>query len=212
MSTIGVNVRDDKLAADCLDALVAFPVAIQHMRESSDAIAIPNHMQAHTRDAFAALDTAQRDCRMIAATATDRLYRHIVELTVLDTFTRSYTAVAVKEFYSQLATRQVGTFYILDNSLRQDRFMAVLELLGIAGISCFSPNTHGTDWLPIERDIRHTSSSHVAYIEPDATANHLAAAVALAKRLNSVATFRNEAPENPSLSVISLPGANASDA
>ncbi|WP_162375202.1 hypothetical protein [Pseudoxanthomonas sangjuensis] len=212
MSTIGVNVRDDKLAADCLGALVAFPVAIQHMRESNDAISIPNHMQAHTRDAFAAIDAAQQDCRMIAAAATDRLYRHIVELTVLDAFTRSYTAVAVKEFYSQLATRQVGTFYILDNSLRQDRFMAVLELLNIAGISCFSPNTHGTDWLPIERGIRQIASSHVAYIEPDATANHLAAAIALAKGLNSVATFRNEAPENPSISVINLPRANASDA
>lgn len=208
MDTINVNVRDDKLASDCLDSLVAFPLAIQRMRESSDSTSIPKRMQSHTERAFEALDAAKRDCLLIAAGATDQLYRYCISLKILDKYTRDYTAIAVRELYLQLSMRQVKTFYVLDNSLRQDRFMSVMELFSYAGVKAFSPNTHGVTWDPISKEIEQAAAmpaSHIAYIEPDATANHLASAITLAKRLNSVATFRNEAPENLSLGVICLP-------
>jgi hypothetical protein len=195
-----------------LDGLVSFAVAIDRMRQQSDIVTVPQAIREHTRNAFAALDNAGSDLRMIAAGSTDLLYRQVMSLTQMDQYTLGYTATVVNAFYRLLAERGVRTFYVLDNSLRQDRFLAVLRLFKEAGITTFSPNTHGLEWQPIQRQIASSlggANAHVAYIEPDASANHLESAVALAKQSAAVSTFRNEAPENPSFSILSLGSASS---
>lgn len=211
---INIDAKNDKLVADCLDVLVAFPAAVQRMREDRDISSIPDQMKFHTRTAFRNLDGAQQDVRVVAAAATDLFYRHVVSLRVLDEFTRNYVAIAIKYFYNQLSRRYGSTFYIVDNSLRRDRFLSVLELMTAAGISPFSPNTHGDNWAPIEQGILQTSwlaPLHISYIEPDAMPNNLAEALVLAKSLGSVSTFRNEAPDDPSFQVIHFPEVSASN-
>jgi hypothetical protein len=53
------------------------------------------------------------------------------------------------------------------------------------------------------------ANRHVAYVEPDAEVNHLDAVKGLASEFSCVATFRNLAPEDPQLQVISLPKPSA---
>jgi hypothetical protein len=207
---IRADMRGPSAEADCLDCLVAFPVAIQRMRSMADESHITEAMIAKTCEAFARLDSARGDLRLIAAAASDHLYRQVVQLTVMDRYTRAYVGKAIRSFFDQLKTRAILTYYILDNSLRDDRLQAVIELFELAGVSVVTPRLHGADWDTLSNRIRSclASGSHVAYIEPDAAVNHIALAQHLAGEFACVATFRNLAPENPRLSVITFRGAS----
>ena len=59
---IAVNHRDDKLVADCLECIVAFPVAVQRMRAASDLATIPSLMRDNTQLSFDALRASNQDC------------------------------------------------------------------------------------------------------------------------------------------------------
>lgn len=207
---IRADMRGPSTEADCLDSLVAFPVAIQRMRSMADELRIPETMIANTREAFARLDSAHGDFRLIAAAAADHLYRQVVQLTVMDRYTRAYVEKVIRFFFEQLKIRAMLTYYILDNSLRHDRLQAVIELFELAGVSVVTPRLHGVDWDTLSSRIRSrlASGSHVAYIEPDTAVNHIALAQQLAGEFACVATFRNLAPEDPRLSVITFRGAS----
>jgi hypothetical protein len=142
----------------------------------------------------------------LALPAVDKLYQNIAALTMLDLYTQGYCAIVVREFFHQLSCCNVTTFYILDNALRQDRFEAVMMLFDVSGVKAVSPQTHGMDWQELEREIKAKvqNGQHVAYIEPDATVNHLDSAIALARRLPCVSTFRNLAPDESGIQVIGL--------
>ena len=205
---IAVNHRDDKLVADCLDCIVAFPVAVQRMRAASDLATIPSLMRDNTQLSFDALRASNQDCALVASNGVDQLYRYIVALEVLDHYTRAYTEIAVREFFNQLTISGVSTFYILDNALRQDRFLAVLDLFYLAGINVFSPSIKGQSWEQLSDVILQCTKqigAHVAYIEIDASVNYLDAATDLARSTDSIATFRNLAPEDPRMTLLQMP-------
>ncbi len=69
-----------------------------------------------------------------------------------------------------------------------------------------TPQSHGADWNTLSSRIRThlASGSHLVYIEPDAAVNYIALAQRLASEFACVATFRNLAPEDPELSVLSF--------
>lgn len=163
-------------------------------------------MAARTREAFARVDAEGGDMRLVAAGASDRLYRHIAELTMMDQYTRAYIRKAIRPFFEQLTKREILTYYILDNTLRSDRLQAAIELFELAGVSVVTPPLHGWDWETLSSRIRAylESDSHLAYIEPDAMVNYIELARQLAGEFACVATLRNLAPEDPSLQVISL--------
>ena len=205
--SVSINLRGESPEADCLDCLVALPLAIDRMRSATNDHEIPDKMIEKTRDAFSA--TAGRDRRaMLLAVAGchDLLYRHIANLTVMDRYTKSYFMQVVRYFFMQLSGHNIRTFYILDNSLRDDRFAAVLTLFDQAGISIATPRRDGSDWSSLSARIRERMEKigHVAYIEPDGGVNHLEAAKKLAGELECVATFRNRAPAEDEIELLRL--------
>lgn len=203
---VSVDLRGPSAEADCVDCLVALPAAIEKMRRMSDTSDIPETMAAHTREAFARVDAEGGDTRIVAAGASDRLYRHFAQLTMMDQYTRAYIRKAIRPFFEQLTKREILTYYILDNTLRVDRLQGAIEIFQLAGVSVVTPPMHGWDWEMLRSQIRThlESGSHLAYIEPNAMVNYIELARQLAGEFACVASLRNLAPEDPSLQILSL--------
>lgn len=202
-----MDMRGPSRAADCLDGVVAFPGAVERMRAANDAQGFPDIMVAGTEVAFRSLESCDRDGLLfVASSAQDLLYRYIMQLSMIDHYTRVYCAVVIRCFFLRLSQQKIRTFYILDNTLREDRFAAVLELFDLSGIATTTPGRDGTEWptLSLQLLAGLDAVGHVAYIEPDASVNHLEAAQKLAGGLTCVATFRNLAPDDPQLQIITL--------
>lgn len=207
---IRMDMRGPSRAAECFDCVVAFPAAVELMRAASDDADFPETAIAGTRVAFQSLVSTDRDGLLwIAAAAQDLLYRHIVQITMLDQYTRAYCSLVIRHFFEQLSERRIRTFYILDNTLRADRFAATLELFDLSGIATTTPSRDGLSWPSIATRIRAglDAVGHVAYIEPDSVVNHLDAARQLACKIPCVATFRNLAPDDPRHDILNFPEA-----
>ena len=191
-----------------MNCLVALPVAVEQMRAAGNATEIPDSMISRTRDAFDKLASRPPSSAfMVAAGSQDLLYQHIAALTMMDRYTTSYFAQVVRYFFMQLSGRNVRTFYVLDNSLRDDRLAAILKLFDLAGISTFTPAPDHLDWKSLSGRIRQRLEmvGHVAYIEPDGKVNFIQEAQHLAREAGCVATFRNLAPEDKQFQLVSLP-------
>ena len=203
------QLRDLSSEVDRFDCLVALPVAVQQMRERGpDGVEINNSMHRQTGDAFRVVDARpRRDLFMLAGGAQDRLYRHVAALTMIDVYTRLYWESVIGYFFMELSKRNVRTFYVLDNVIRDDRLAAVLELFDRAGIATTTPRRDGKEWPALAARLTHQAETvrHVAYIEPDSEINHLEAAKALARDLGCIGTFRNLAPEDPRVQLFALP-------
>jgi hypothetical protein len=145
---IRMDMRGPSRAADCFDCVVAFPAAVEQMRANDDEYDFSHTMITGTRVAFQSLDSAGLDgLSFVAAAAQDLLYRYLGELTVMDRYTRAYCSLVIRDFFQRLSAHRLRTFYILDNTLRDDRFAALLELFELSGIATTIPRRDGTSCL-----------------------------------------------------------------
>lgn len=210
---IRMDMRCPSRAAECLDCVVAFPAVVERMRSDCDDTNFAITMADGTRVAFEALESSdQHGLLFAAAAAQDLLYRHVMQISILDRYTRAYCSVAVRYFFKQLAQRGVSTFYILDNTLREDRFQLVLELFDLSGIATVTPRRDGLTWPALDAKLRAglNGHGHVAYVEPDAAVNHLEVVAQLACEIPCVATYRNLAPDDPQHEIVNFKVANGS--
>ncbi|MEO6923709.1 MAG: hypothetical protein ABI142_07790 [Bryocella sp.] len=207
---IRMDMRGTSAAENCFDGIVAFPAAVEKMRSTRDDRNFAQTMIAGTQLAFRSLaDSDDAGLLFVAATAQDLLYRYVMQLTVMDRYTRAYCSTAVRYFFERLSERRIRTFYILDNTLRQDRFAAMLELFELSGIVTTTPSRDGSLWPGLAARLRATldGGGHAAYIEPGDLVNHLDAARHLGCEVPCVATFRNLAPDDPQHEIINFKAA-----
>lgn len=202
-----IDMACESKAADCIDALACFPEIVEQMRSNQDLQHLPHIFLESTKVAFDRLQPSDMDeLRLVASSVQDTLYRHIATLTIMDEYTCTYCSVVLRHIFDRLSQLGIKTFYILDNVLRDDRLDAVLELFQRSGIPTTTPRLDGQLWQDLAPRIQASLDQvgHSIYVEPDAAVNHLDAAQLLAARNNCVATFRNEAPEDTRLTVLSL--------
>ena len=161
-----------------------------------------------------AIDFASHRARLLGVLAPDILYQSICHLTMLDRFTRLYIQAAVRHYFSEIREAGICSFYVLDNELRDDRFAAFVELFDLAGFSVTSPHVQGLEWVGLEARIRADLAERrcIAYVEKDATVNHLDSVKALAAASGYAAAFRNLAPETPEVEILGLPSGDDSGA
>jgi hypothetical protein len=155
----------------------------------------------YARDYVRELNPDPRALRSLAAMVIDRMYRHAMTLLTSGREDSLYYARVFRYLLDVLAFRGVRTFYILDNTIRFDRFHLLMTLFMHAGVSVVTPySTEGP--LPLETvleqiDIEIFAGRHVAYVEMDATVNYLDAVKGKAETTASFVLFRNRAPDDP---------------
>ena len=79
------------------------------------------------------------DLEGFAVRAFDRLYRRLMLITAFDKHTKIYFEQVISELWKALAGRGVRMFYVLDNSLREDRFKLTCEAFSLTGIAVVTP-------------------------------------------------------------------------
>ncbi|MCZ2150021.1 MAG: hypothetical protein LC126_19860 [Bryobacterales bacterium] len=125
---VGVDLRDESTVTNLLDCIAGFPVFVDGLRENG---ADDHGVTAAIGDLMNLVQQADQhgeDLRLLGALAPDLLYIRVSELLDFDRWTRVYAGMAPQLLLDQLRVRGVSSFYILDNSIREDRFDALVKI------------------------------------------------------------------------------------
>lgn len=204
-----------------MDLILNMDEYMNTMRNSSkeEAIAITESLESFAKTAVASLGSDVLENKKLISEMTDKLYRMAMEFGIVDVHTNGYIAIVLHRLFWELGQKGVRIFYILDNTLRDDRFKLILEQLPPAGFSVitphivnnlqYEPETTQTENLPyeeMEKKIKESLSlsKNIIYIERDGSVDYLEKVVELARGAGDeyVKIYRNSAPE--SLEIIEI--------
>lgn len=149
--------------------------------------------------------------KVLGVELTDLLYLVVSILTLRDAHTTMYYTNIIGYFFRLLAGRKVLFFYVLDNTLRDDRFRLTIELYEAAGFSVVYPYNLGDldfsekytklqtrDYKAIEKEIdaAREKKEHILYVEKDSSVNYLDDVLHLAEEFQGEyeCVFRNKGP------------------
>jgi len=205
---IGVDLRDQSTAACLLDCIAGFPVFVDGLRKNGVDDESTMAAIGDLINLFRKADEAGEDLSLLGALAPDLLYIRTSELHDFDRWTRAYAGMAPQLLLDQLRVRGICSFYILDNSIREDRFDALVKVFSDAGYSVVSPNLDGaTEAEVLNRiDAAQILRKHILYVERDASVNYLDAVRSLPKQPWYTVAFRNQAPSMNSVEILQLAG------
>jgi hypothetical protein len=204
--SLGGTVRSTD--ANFLDCIAGFPLFVDDLRRNGASDPATTAAIANLIDLFRAADEHGEDLRLLGALAPDLLYIRISELRDFDRWTLVYAAMAPQLLLDQLRVRGICSFYILDNTIHEDRFDALVKIFTDAGYSVVSPNLDGlTEAELLDRiDAAQVLRKHILYVEGDDTVNYLDAVRAMPKRPWYTVAFRNQAPSVNSVQILQLAG------
>lgn len=160
-------------------------------------------------------ETDIQNLKIMAVELTDELYKQIAALEVRDVYTNGYFGIVLNRFYTMLSSRGILCFFVLDNSLRDDRFKMAVELFHLAGFDSIYPyvvdgleyfNDYTRlpvkDYKSVEKGIDGSKANkhHIFYVEKDDSVNCLGNVLHLAEEFQSeyVCILRNTAPDDDS--------------
>lgn len=178
--------------------------------EKDEAMRFVSFLENYIKEYFAK-ETDDLELKKMSVELTDELYLQISELEVRDIHTDGYFGIVVNRLFWELSQKGVLCFFILDNSLRDDRFKLTTELYKSAGFSVVHPYavnelTYSDNYtkLPtktykeVEKIIDESKNhkKHILYVEKDNEVNYLKDILYLAEEFQSdyVCIFRNKAP------------------
>jgi hypothetical protein len=119
---VGVDLKSKSTAADLLDCIAGFPLFVDGLRANGAGDECTTALIADLINLFRNADERNEDIRLVGALAPDLLYIRTSELQIFDRWTRVYAAMVPQLLLDQLRVRGISSFYILDNSIREDRF------------------------------------------------------------------------------------------
>jgi len=197
----------DSAEALSLNRILDFGAYINHMRKHDDLRMPPLDAVEDTLGYFDQIDFRSPNAALLGILAADLFYRSIAQIAVMDRYARRHAYTAIKYYFDVLRAHGILTFYIVDNTIADDRFACIVELFELGGIGVTSPSLHGHEWAPLERRLRGhlEKASHIAYIEKDASANHLTAVKAMAIRSGHTAAFRVNGTDSADIEILGMP-------
>lgn len=206
---VGVDLRDKSTASNLLDCIAGFPVFVEELRKKGAADESTTWVIGDIISLFQKADADGEDLSVLGALAPDLLYIRTSELVDFDRWTRVYAGMGPQLLLDQLRVRGVCSFYILDNSIREDRFDALVKIFSDVGYSVISPNLDGvTESEVLSRiDAAQILRKHILYVERDASVNYLDTVRGIQKRPWYTVAFRNQAPTLNSVEILQLAGA-----
>lgn len=171
-----------------------------------------SYLEGYIKDYFAK-DIDDLELKKMSVELTDRLYLQISAFELRDIHADGYFGIVVKRLFWELSQKGVLCFFILDNSLRDDRFKLAVELYKSVGFDAIYPyivyelkysdeytRLPIKDYKSIEKEIDKARSNkrHILYVEKDDSVNQLENVLHLAEEFQSeyVCIFRNKAPSD----------------
>lgn len=151
------------------------------------------------------------ELKKICVELTNEIYLQISIFDGRDICTDGYFSIVINRLFWEFSQKGILCFFILDNSLRDDRFKMAVELYQLSGFALVHPyaidelqyfNEYTRlpikDYTLVEKDIDDARSKkqHIFYIEKDDSVNYLENILHLAEEFQSeyVCMFRNKAP------------------
>lgn len=125
-----------KRITDILDNIDLY---LDQMRKNQDMKEIPNALTGYIWNFFRDINPDKEKLKMLALFLADHTYRYISRVELTDDYTDIYFASVVTVLWDTLQARGVDTFYILDNELREDRFMLTVKLFALSGVAVVTP-------------------------------------------------------------------------
>jgi hypothetical protein len=147
-----------------------------------------------------------------AVEIVNAMYLYCANTSMSDIYTSSYFGIVLNSLWFELAMANILVFYILDNSLNDDRFKLVTESFQSSHFKVIYPyeateldytsfNTAlpSRSYQEIELDILEAikNKKHIFYVEKDNSVNYLKQVISLAEEHQNsyVCVFRNKAPD-----------------
>lgn len=146
---------------------------------------------------------------------TDAIYLKIAHFDQRDIHTNGYFGIVINRIFWEFSRKDIFAFFIIDNSLRDDRFKMTVELFKVSNFVSICPYNVGVleysdnysvlpslDYKAVEKQIDDgkTDKKHILYIEKDDSVNYLNQVLALAEEFQPkyLCIFRNNAPDDNS--------------
>ena len=178
--------------------------------EKDEAVEFVGFLESYIKEYFAK-ETDDLELKKMSVELTDELYLQISAFDVRDIHTEGYFGTVVNRLFWELSQKGVLCFFILDNSLRDDRFKMTVELYKSSGFNSVYPyvveelkyseectRLPTKEYKSIEKEFDEARSNkrHILYVEKDDSVNHLENVLHLAEEFQSeyVCIFRNKAP------------------
>jgi hypothetical protein len=138
----------------------------------------------------------------------DDIYVKIMNFKQGDAYTDMYFSAVLNRLFWELRKKNILAFYIVDNSIRDDRFKMLIELLNMAQFEVVHPYIFdeikysenyskypNKAYKDIERQIDNgvNQRKHILYVEKDDSINYLNNILALGEEFQSkyICIFRN---------------------
>lgn len=180
--------------ADC----VVVESYIDAMRSQGELLAIPRWLRHYAYSYCRDVPLDEEKLEALAIFVADHTYRYSASVTAVDAYTRMYFTDVVGYVWDILRHRGVRMFYILDNEIRDDRFILAAELLMRAGVVVVTPYDGHADFESVAEDlrVRMAVGRHVAYIEKDQSVNYIVQVAEMARGSGYLTVLRNLPPHD----------------
>jgi hypothetical protein len=218
---------EPKKISDVLDNAEGY---IAEMRQKQDIETIPAELKNYIWQYFRKTDMDKMLLEKVACFSVDKICRIAAVLTMADKYTYAFFAGVMPAIWDYLQGRGVDTFYILDNTMREDRFKINYDLYRLSGFCIATPYFDYADSTALKTDKEKTvnivmdppftynylnfeaveaqlrkymsSTQNIVYIEKDSTVNYIDKVVEIAKNSNYLCVFRNEAPNDAHVRIV----------
>jgi len=130
---------------------------ISEMRKTKDIKSIPESLGQYIWEYFREIELNKEKLISLAIFLADRTYRYAASSGEVDNFTRAFFASVAATLWDTLQARGVDMFYILDNEIREDRFMLTIQLFAVSGVAVVTPYTikeNYHEYMTIEEQVK----------------------------------------------------------
>lgn len=121
------------------DIIENIQMYVDFMRSADDTKELSALLRDYIRGYFSDMNPDEESVKVLALFAADNIYKYLSEVGDVDDFTRAYLSEVVLYLWDQIQETGVNYFYILDNELREDRFMLTVQFFALMGFAVVTP-------------------------------------------------------------------------
>lgn len=203
---------------------------ISRMRSANDSVTISKQLGQYIWEYFREVEMTKEMLEGLAMYLVDKTYRTATEITIADKFTFAFFADVMAKLWDAVQARGVDTFYILDNTMTEERFGLVYNIFRLSGFCVVTPYLETADKSALETQKEKTVHivmdppllydycsieaveaqirkfmrpiQNIVYIEIDSRVNYLEKVRDICKDSNYLSIFRNADPSDKKVEII----------